>query len=74
MTDARACDDIATTAFGAAADLLGALIDAGLAASTGRDAARVAADFRRMGDTARQAATDLERLLERRGALREAVA
>jgi hypothetical protein len=74
MTDAWAFDDIETCALDTVVGLLDALMDGSAAAMPGLNAGRYAEDLRRLGDTAAEAAADLELVLNRRQAIRQAVA
>ncbi len=74
MTDPRPFRNIEDIALGTAVDLLGTLTDANLAAAPGGAISRYADDLRGLGDTARQAAADLQLVLEQRLSARHAVA
>lgn len=74
MTDARTCGSIEDIALGTAIDLLGMLTNASLAATPGRAIGRHVDDLRCLGDTALQAAADLQLVMEQRLEARRASA
>lgn len=63
MTDIWALVDIEAEALGTSVGLLDALIDAGAAGSSGREAGRYAGDLRRLGDHIARAAADMSLVL-----------
>ena len=77
MTDVWALVDLEAEAFDTSVGLLDALMDAGTAGSSGRDADHHAASLRRLGDNVARAAADLSLVLadyERRTGRRVAAA
>lgn len=63
MTDVWALADIETEALDTSVGLLDALMDAGVAGSSGRDAGHHAEALRRLGDNVARAAADLSVVL-----------
>ena len=63
MTDVWALVDIETEALDTSVELLDALMDAGVAGSSGRDASYHADALRRLGDNVARAAADLSSIL-----------
>lgn len=63
MTDIWALVDIEAEALGTSVGLLDALMDAGTAGSSGREAGRYADDLRRLGDHIARAAADMSLIL-----------